>query len=125
MDKRYRLDDSHLTDHEPILREFVVVRKTPAGAWVIPFWDYARTVKPLEEQSLKELRDDWGAQFVLDGEGKRFAHETVELARYSYRRRKLSQIKHARNAIKHAEAALHWLETGELPQPEVFAFDVT
>lgn len=120
---RYRYDDSYdNTRNAPVLREFRVVRKTPAGAWVIPGWRYCRMVKPLEERPIRELRDDWGARFVLDGDGKRYCHETEVMARASYGIRKRRQIQHCRNRIEQAEAALAWLKSGKLPEPDYFTF---
>lgn len=118
--KRYRYVDPWTTGGTPVLEEYYEVRKTPSGAWIVS--SYARMVRPLEERSLQELKDDWGARFVLDGDGRRYAHETEELARYSYRRRKLSQIQHAKASLANAERMLHWLDTGALPQPEGFCF---
>lgn len=123
-DTRYRIVDPYHSEGTPSVREFTVVRKTPSGAWIIPSWRYARLVKPLEDREVKELRDDWGAVFVLDGDGKRHAHETVEMARNSYGIRKRRQIQHAKNSIEAAERGLHWLETGEAPDPEMFAFSL-
>lgn len=80
-------------------------------------------VKPLEDRSIKELRDDWGARFVLDGNGKRYAHETEAWARDSYRIRKQRQIHHARASIERAEAALQWLDAGAVGEPEFFEFN--
>ena len=120
--KRYRYVDPWTTDGTPVLREFYEVRKTPSGAWVVP--NYCRMVKPLEERSVQELRDEWGARFVLDGDGRRYAHETEAWARHSYAMRKHAQIRHAKAALSHAQTMLHWLDTGELPQPEVLCFDL-
>lgn len=122
--KRYRYVDPWATGGAPELQEFYEVRKTPSGAWIVPGWSYARMARPLEERSAQELRDDWGAKFVLDGDGRRYAHETEAWARVGYAMRKHAQIRHAKAALSHAQTMLHWLDTGELPEPGVFAFRI-
>jgi hypothetical protein len=113
--KRYRVvDDITEYGNTPVLVTYYVVRKTKAGAWVVPEWAVSQGMaKPLTERTVKELRDDWGARFVLDGNGKRFAHESEDWARHSYGIRKSTQIKHARFAIECAEQGLEWLRDGK------------
>lgn len=87
----YRYEDgSHYTDQPPTvwLRQFVVSRHTPKGAWLLP--DYFGAFDPCSEK------------FVLNGEGKRYAYPTKELALNSYRIRKEYQIAHL--AIRHEQA---------------------
>jgi hypothetical protein len=128
--KRYRVADPYSDKEPPVLVTYYVVRKTPSGAWIAGRWAVsgfdASTGKgvPWETLTRDQLRVE-GARFVLDGDGKRYAHETVEWARYSYGRRKLSQIRRAKAAIERAEKGLHWLRTGELPSEEVFTFGLT
>lgn len=117
VEKRYRLVDSYLLNVNPTMEEYFVVRKTEKGAWVVPGYWY-RTMHGSADAPISELRERFFARFVLNGDGKRFAHETVELARNSYRIRKLRQIKHAKSAIESAEAALVWLDSGQLPEPD-------
>jgi len=127
--KRYRVDDPYHDDGQPTLVTYYVVRKTPSGAWVAGRWAVsgfdASTGRgvPWDTLTRDQLRME-GARFVLDGEGKRFAHETVEWARYSYQCRKQWQIRHAQRSIRRAENGLHWLETGKSLQDEVLRFDV-
>ena len=54
-----------------------VVRRTPQGVWITPEWN---------QENTRFLH------FVLDGEGKRFAYPTRELARQNFIRRKKSEI---------------------------------
>lgn len=125
--KRYRVDDPYHDDGSPVLVTYYVVRKTQSGAWVAGRWAVsgfdASTGKgvPWDTLTRDQLRME-GARFVLDGDGKRFAYETEEQARYGYKRRKLMQIRHARRAIARAGNGLHWLETGKSLQEEVISF---
>lgn len=122
MTTRYRIIDPYTSEGEPRVEEWLVVSKTLEGAWVVPRDLTYRTVEALRELPVKTLREEFGARFVLDGEGKRHCHETMEMARESYRRRKLSQISHAKASITRAELALAWLEGKKPPQPDVFQF---
>ena len=66
-----------------ILKVMPVVRETPK-CWVI-------------------LRD--GVEYrVLKGNGKRWAHEQIEWARYSYRRRRAFYMNHLQIQLAHLEA---------------------
>ena len=67
----YRIVDGYYTDAEPRVEEWVLLRKTPAGAWVCPRYSYYRAVHPLENRPASFLRDEFGAKFVLDGAGPR------------------------------------------------------
>lgn len=130
MPRRFRIEDPYHDDGQPTLVEWYVVRKTPAGAWVAPRWAVYRNPvmsaqgsyawQHLTRDELKERC----CRYVLDGDGKRFAHETVEWARYSYKRRKQMQISHAHRAIERAKNGLHWLETGRSMQDEVLRFEM-
>lgn len=120
--KRYRIVEDY-SDGDllaPVMVVWYVVRKTPAGAWIIPQWatsHYRWATAQAGREWSKLKRDELrmrGARYVLDGAGKRYAHETEELARDSYRRRKLSQLRHAKAAIETAEHGLAWLK-GESP----------
>ena len=64
------------------LREFNELKKTKCGSWVIEacWWPGKK-------------------RFVLDGIGKRYCHETKEMAFDSYIMRKKSQLRHAQNAL--------------------------
>ena len=70
--------------------EYVVVRKTPKGAWIA--------------FSKNSHRDSW--KFVLDNATKRFAHETREKALESFRYRKQRQAEIYRKRLKQVEQAL-------------------
>ena len=125
--KRYRVEDPYDDNGTPMLVVYYVVRKTEKGAWIAPRWAVsgfdASTGKGIPWDTLKrdELRRE-GARYVLDGDGKRYAHETEEWARYSYKRRKQMQIRHAERAIERAENGLYWLRTGKPLQQEVASF---
>ena len=120
--KYYRIVDGYSAESEPRVEEWLLLRKTPAGAWVCPRWIYYHAVKPLEERPARALRDNFRAKFVLDGKGRRYCYPTIDLARDSYRRRKMRQIQHARNSIERAQAALTWLETGKVPKGDLSIF---
>jgi hypothetical protein len=117
--KRYRIVDGFLSTDIPVMREYHVLRKTERGAWICDEWARAYFAN---EPETADLRKRYGARFVIDGDGKRWAYETEDLARKSYEIRKKRQIQHAQNSIKAAEAGLHWLETGEMPARDVFTF---
>jgi len=94
---RYRVIDPWTSGGMPIVTRHLVERKTPKGAF---------------------LAD---GRYVLDGAGKRWAHETEALALQSYRARKARQIVLARAAIRKAEAALAALDKGApLMEPRPF-----
>lgn len=126
--KRYRVEDPYHDDGRPELVTYYVVRKTPSGAWVAGRWAVsgfdASTGKgvPWDTLTRDELRRE-GARFVLDGNGKRYAHESEQWARDSYRQRKLWQIRHAHRSIRRAENGLHWLDTGRSTKDEVEAHE--
>lgn len=121
--KRYRVEDPYHDDGRPELVTYYVVRKTKAGAWVAPRWAVggfdASTGRgvPWDDLTREQLRIE-GARFVLDGNGRRFAHESEDWARESYRCRKLWQIRHANRSIRRAENGLHWLKTGRSTKDE-------
>jgi hypothetical protein len=76
------------------LEEYRVVRRTSKGAWV--------ERRPMGQWQPKAEK----LRFVLDGDGKRFAYPTVELARESLIRRKERQIEHLKMSLIVARAAL-------------------
>ena len=123
--KRYRVEDPYHDDGEPTLVTYYVVRKTKAGAWVAPRYAVsgfdAATGQGVQWDKLTRCELGFeGARFVLDGDGKRFAHETEEWARHSYGCRKDWQIRRAKRSIARAENGLHWLRTGKpLPKDPV------
>lgn len=128
--KRYRIEDPYHDDGTPTLVIYYVVRKTKLGAWVAPQWAvryYSAAEEHLDFQVLwgtltrDQLREK-GARFVLDGNGKRFAHETEQWARDSYRIRKSWQIRHANRSIARAQNGLHWLDTGKVLNKEALPF---
>jgi hypothetical protein len=64
------------------LIEFKENKKTKCGAWVTERkWEMGKK------------------RFVLDGIGKRYCHETKEMAFDSYKMRKKSQLRYAQNAL--------------------------
>ena len=67
---------------ELFLSEFIETKKTKCGAWV------AEKNWPTGKK-----------RFVLDGIGKRYCHQTKEMAFHSYKIRKKSQLRHAQNAL--------------------------
>ena len=102
----YREDDGYGDDIR--LSEFRVFSVTPRGAWIVRSWDREGNFK----------------RFVLEGLGRRHAYPTKELARDSYIQRKKRQIQHAARQHDRAKRLLHLAETGELPTPEYFQFDI-
>jgi len=70
------------------LKEFLIIKETPKGNWIREHGMYG---KP---------------KFVLKGEGKRFAHETKELALKSFIFRKKSQIRINKEMMKRAKHSL-------------------
>jgi hypothetical protein len=80
---RYRYQES-ITEEgiKLILSEFIETKNTKCGAWVV--------------------EKNWAIgkkRFVLDGVGKRYCHETKEMAFDSYKMRKKSQLRYAQNAL--------------------------
>tara|TARA_R110000782_G_scaffold261206_1_gene352735 strand:+ start:1512 stop:1835 length:324 start_codon:yes stop_codon:yes gene_type:complete len=71
-----------------ILLEYREVRKTDQGCWVARY-HYSDKLK-----------------FVLDGSGKRFCHETKEMAWDSYKRRKEAQHRISKHQLNIATFAL-------------------
>ncbi len=96
---RYRYEDYVM--YEGVLLELKTVRvtkKTPKGAWI--------------QNNKWERR-----RFVLDGAGKRYAHETKELAWEAYRFRKESQLRRTNDAVARATYALRRIELlGSAPE---------
>ena len=123
----YRFDDSCYDSKKPVLRRFVVVRKTRCGAWVIPHYTYYRAAHRLEDRSATHLRAEFGAKFVRYNARRRYCYPTVELAKDSYRIRKERQIQHARNAIATAEAMLAWIANpdGQEADTDTFTFGLS
>ncbi len=78
--------------------EFRVVRRTARGCWITPHWN------PDDNLFLK---------FILDGEGRRYAYPTRELARQSYIIRKKREIMHCRIQHDRAVRYLALAETGK------------
>jgi hypothetical protein len=95
---RYRYQES-ITDNGImlILSEFIETKNTKCGAWVV--------------------EKNWATgkkRFVLDGVGKRYCHETKEMAFDSYKMRKKSQLRYAQNALDIATFAIN--ETANLKE---------
>lgn len=78
--------------------KYDLIKKTPKGAWI-------RRTLPWHGTQVNQKR------FVLDGEGKRLAYPTKELARTSFIARKRRQVailqsrlEVAKEALRHASA---------------------
>jgi len=113
---RYRFVDTDLEfGPRAILQKWPIACKTAKGAWILPPWAEDKIGGKLKELKL------WGAKFTLDGDGRRWAYETEDLARKSYKIRKQRQLQHAHASIERAQQALDWLETGDCP-PSPFSF---
>jgi hypothetical protein len=125
-ERYYRYDDSPYVDAGPRLSEYVLVRKTPKGAWIVAAWTARHYgVARLAEHPAEELRREHGARFVLDGKGRRFAYPDLADAKESYRIRKVRQIQHCRYQITKAEQGLAWC-SGKLEStvnPQLITFD--
>lgn len=67
------------------IEEFKVLRETPGGYWI---------KKPFEAKEV----------FVLKGNGKRFAHEKIEWALFSLKRRKMAQIRILKEQLSIAQS---------------------
>jgi hypothetical protein len=78
--------------------EFRVVRRTPKGRWITPSWN---------DDDTRFLK------FVLDGEGKRYAYPTRQLARDSFIIRKKKEIQHCKAQHDRAVRYLALAETGK------------
>lgn len=74
------------------VKRFELISKTPKGAWI-------------KDESTWKMR-----RFVLDGDGKRYAHTSLELAEKSFRARKARQIKIYEAKIRSVKDALASLD---------------
>jgi hypothetical protein len=91
------------------LIKFNEIKLTPKGAWVI------------QNHCFKK-------RFVLNGTGKRFCHETKEMAWFAFKMRKISHVKHLINSLNLAKHALDTVtdidkpyeDTTNIGQPEFF-----
>jgi len=86
---RYRYTASIASDGglQVYCEHYPVIRRTKAGAWI----------------------DDVGrSRFVLDGDGKRFAHETREMALRSFHRRSVWRQRHARRSLSIGALSERW-----------------
>ena len=79
------------------LTRFNEVKLTPKGAWVT------------EANWFSEPR------FVLNGTGKRYCHETKEMAWYAFKKRKTSHVRHLTHALNLAKSALDAIKDIETP----------
>lgn len=85
------------------LIEYYVVSKTSKGAWIAPSWDQEGRWK----------------RFVLDGDGKRWAYPSKQLARKSFIRRKRREIQHSASQLERAKRLLELAEIGEISTPSM------
>lgn len=77
---------------ELLLKEYLIIKETPRGNWIREHGNYG---KP---------------KFVLKGDGKRFAHQTKELALKSFICRKNRQYEINKGLMKSAK---HYLKIAE------------
>lgn len=101
-DYRYRYhdevtwEDYKLPEAIISLKRYEVTKTTPAGAWI----------------------DNYGTKkFVLNGSGKRFAHETPSWAWESFVARKNKQHHHAKVALESVELVLEKIKDSRADQP--------
>jgi hypothetical protein len=81
---------------------FRVIKRTPQGAWVVPeYW----ADRPESWDRLK--------RFILEGDGRRYAYPTRELARESFIARKKKEIQHCARQHDRAVRYLALAETGK------------
>lgn len=101
MSQRYRYSDC-VTEEGVMLAldVFNEVKPTPQGAWVVHAQWHSKK------------------RFVLNGSGKRYCHQTKELAWGAYQHRKLSQRKLAKDALAKAEYALEQIALMDSPPVE-------
>lgn len=80
---------------------YPVLRETPKGAYI--------------------LTALYGEKFVLNGDGKRYAYETIEQAKHSYIRRKEHQLRHLETALRGCKEmlAVGWDKLPANPGEEV------
>lgn len=76
------------------VERFRILRRTPKGCWI-------------------EANGRKAERFVLDGNGKRFAYPTLELAMDSYRIRKRRQIQYLAAQLERAEGYSKMAEATE------------
>ncbi len=79
----------------PKLDRFEVLRLTHEGAWIVAY----------NERNSKYER------FVLNGQGKRFAHETIEWALESWRRRSLHYERRLVGTLQRLREAMEYERT--------------
>lgn len=95
----YREENSRWSDDVLAISavEFVMMKRTPSGAWLRHTWDH----------------DGLHKRFVLEGKGRRYAYPTRQLARESFIIRKRREIQ--RCAAQHDRAVryLALAETGK------------
>ena len=74
---------------------FGVIKNTPKGCWVVPFW-----VNPNNQSEIDKYK-----KFVLTGSGKRFCYPTRKEAENAFYFRKHRQILILKRQLKLAEEA--------------------
>jgi len=78
------------------VNKFKVIKKTKCGAWVIGIY--------------KSFSGEWNEygkkRFVLDGHGKRYCYDTLDMAMHSFIKRKEYQAKCCRNTLEIADFIL-------------------
>jgi hypothetical protein len=114
--KYFRIVDSDIADHAPIVQEMFVVKKTPKGAWLAYSWSRYEWLQKVqaEEELTSDMLRYWGARIVYDAARRKFAYPTLTEALASYRIRKERQIQHAENTLRHAKRNLDYAKCGEV-----------
>lgn len=100
------------------VEEYIVVRRTPKGRWVVNSYWYGRG------EYAKRME-----KFILDGRGKRWAYPTREEARVSFIIRKQKEIQHCAAQHDRAVRYLALAQTGKMgtrPEAlhEIKTFDI-
>ena len=113
METYYRFEDRITAQGDMVvidLLRFVVVKRTPKGAWISRCWG------PQDPFCLTSSEK----RFVLDSARKRYAYPTQAEALTSFRIRKERQIWHLKAQLKIAEAALKEAKKPDLKPGRAF-----
>lgn len=93
------------------LRKFQVVRETPKGAWIVPYYE-----------AMTHWNKNWDPsdeKFVRNSSVKKHAYPTVEEAKKGFIARKNAQLRILTAGMRRAEKALRAIEQLSTPE-EVF-----
>jgi hypothetical protein len=98
--KFYRYeDDYHINGCQIELREFILLRETPCGYWIVPYYI----------EHYPDMIEKW-KKWIPKSSKKRFAYPTKEEALVSLRARKERQIFYGKTSIARAKLALYRIE---------------